>query len=71
MGYSLQSSHDEGIEHTFLIIANEDGSPFFGENQGVATSKDSTLLMLDGLINQQQERIDLLSPLSCYTLEPM
>ena len=25
-----------------LVIANEDGTPFFGENQGVITSKDST-----------------------------
>lgn len=25
-----------------LVIANEDGTPFFGENQGVMTSKDST-----------------------------
>ena len=32
---------DEG-ESVTLMIANEDGSPFFGENQGVVTSKDST-----------------------------
>ena len=25
-----------------LVIADEDGSPFFGENQGMTTSKDST-----------------------------
>jgi hypothetical protein len=32
---------DEGNSQT-LVIANEDGSPFFGENQGMVTSKDST-----------------------------
>tara|TARA_B110000211_G_scaffold196639_1_gene225750 strand:+ start:100 stop:930 length:831 start_codon:yes stop_codon:yes gene_type:complete len=30
------------IEDTTLVIANEDGTPFFGENQGMTTSKDST-----------------------------
>jgi len=30
------------IENTTLIIAEEDGSPFFGENQGVVTSKNNT-----------------------------
>jgi len=32
---------EEGNSQT-LVIANTDGSPFFGENQGVVTSKDST-----------------------------
>lgn len=32
---------DEGNSQ-ILVIANEDDSPFFGENQGVVTSKDST-----------------------------
>jgi len=32
----------DGEESVTLVIANEDGSPFFGENQGVITSKDST-----------------------------
>mgnify|MGYP000047105221 FL=1 len=32
----------DGEESVTLVIANEDGSPFFGENQGVVTSKDST-----------------------------
>lgn len=30
------------INDTVLVIANEDGTPFFGENQGIATSKNST-----------------------------
>lgn len=30
------------IDNTALVIANEDGSPFFGEVQGVMTSRDST-----------------------------
>ena len=30
------------IDDTTLVIANEDGTPFFGENQGMCTSKDST-----------------------------
>jgi|SRR5210317_52213 hypothetical protein len=30
------------IENTTLVIAEEDGSPFFGENQGVVTSKNNT-----------------------------
>ena len=30
------------IDDTTLVIANEDGTPFFGENQGMATSNDST-----------------------------
>ena len=30
------------IDDTTLVIANEDGTPFFGENQGMTTSKDST-----------------------------
>lgn len=33
---------DEEGNSITLVIANEDGSPFFGENQGVVTSKDST-----------------------------
>jgi hypothetical protein len=33
--------NDEGESYT-LMIANDDSSPFFGENQGVVTSKDST-----------------------------
>jgi hypothetical protein len=32
----------KSIDDTTLVIVNEDGSPFFGENQGVVTSKDST-----------------------------
>lgn len=32
----------DGEESITLVIANPDGSPFFGENQGVVTSKDST-----------------------------
>ncbi len=32
---------DEGTSYT-LVIANDDDSPFFGENQGFVTSKDST-----------------------------
>jgi hypothetical protein len=32
----------DGEESVTLVIANDDGSPFFGENQGVVTSKDST-----------------------------
>ena len=34
-------TNDENIDIA-LIIANDDGSPFFGENQGFMTSKDST-----------------------------
>ena len=34
-------SDEEGNSQT-LVIANSDGSPFFGENQGVVTSKNST-----------------------------
>ncbi len=34
--------NDENGESICLCIANEDGSPFFGENQGVVTSKNST-----------------------------
>lgn len=30
------------IGNTTLVIAEEDGSPFFGENQGVVTSKNNT-----------------------------
>lgn len=30
------------IDGTILVIANEDGSPFLGENQGVMTSKHNT-----------------------------
>lgn len=30
------------IDDTILVIANEDNSPFFGENQGVMTHKNST-----------------------------
>lgn len=30
------------IEDTILVIADEDGTPFLGENQGVGTSKNST-----------------------------
>lgn len=33
---------DEEENSQTLVIANSDGSPFFGENQGVVTSKDST-----------------------------
>ena len=33
---------DEDGESITLMIANEDGTPFFGENQGMTTSKDST-----------------------------
>ena len=33
---------DDEEESITLVIANEDGSPFFGENQGVITSKNST-----------------------------
>ena len=32
----------DGEESVTLCIAENDGSPFFGENQGMATSKDST-----------------------------
>ena len=32
----------KSIDDTTLVIVNEDGSPFFGENQGIVTSKDST-----------------------------
>ncbi len=38
--YKIITSKDG--EEIVLIIANEDGSPFFGENQGFVTSKDST-----------------------------
>jgi len=37
--YKVVNNEEETIT---LFIANEDGSPFFGENQGVVTSKDST-----------------------------
>ena len=30
------------IDDTTLVIANEDGTPFFGENQGFVTTKNST-----------------------------
>ena len=30
------------IDDATLVTANEDGTPFFGENQGMTTSKDST-----------------------------
>jgi len=33
---------DDKEESVTLVIANDDGSPFFGENQGVITSKNST-----------------------------
>jgi hypothetical protein len=32
------------IDDYTLIIANEDGTPFFGENQGIATHKDNTFV---------------------------
>lgn len=37
--YKVVNDEEESIT---LVIANEDGSPFFGENQGVITSKNST-----------------------------
>lgn len=37
--YKVVTNEEESIT---LVIANHDGSPFFGENQGVVTSKDST-----------------------------
>lgn len=38
--YKTVTSTDN--ESMCLFIANDDGTPFFGENQGVVTSKDST-----------------------------
>lgn len=35
----VKTPEDESVT---LVIANQDGSPFFGENQGMMTSKDST-----------------------------
>ena len=32
------------IDDTTLVIANEDGTPFFGENQGFVTTKNSTFV---------------------------
>ena len=39
--YKIITNDKENVE-IVLIIANEDGTPFFGENQGFMTSKDST-----------------------------
>ena len=53
---------DEGIEHT-LCIANDNGSPFFGENQGVMTSKDSTFTYARWTDKSAAGENRLLSPL--------
>lgn len=53
---------DEGIEHT-LCIANDNGSPFFGENQGIMTSKDSTFTYARWTDKSAAGENRLLSPL--------
>jgi len=53
---------EEGNSQT-LIIANDDGSPFFGENQGVVTSKDSTFTYARWTDKSAQGPNRLMSPL--------
>ena len=40
------------IGDTTLVIAEEDGSPFFGENQGVVTSKNNTFTKVPQVLTE-------------------
>jgi len=51
------------IDDTTLVIANEDGTPFFGENQGMVTSKDSTFTYARWTDKSAAGHNRLLSPL--------
>ena len=51
------------IDDTTLVIANEDGTPFFGENQGMTTSKDSTFTYARWTNKSAAGHNRLLSPL--------
>ena len=53
---------ESGKSHT-LIIANEDDTPFFGENQGVVTSKDSTFVYARWTDKSSSGAKRLMSPL--------
>ena len=53
---------EEGKEYT-LMIANNDGSPFFGETQGVVTSKNSTYTYARWTDRSAQGQNRLASPL--------
>ena len=66
--YKVVMDEDESVT---LIIANEDGSPFFGENQGIATSKDSTFTYARWTDKSGAGENRLMSPSSSNTLEPL
>lgn len=51
------------IDDSTLVIANEDGTPFFGENQGMTTSKDSTFTYARWTDKSATGHNRLLSPL--------
>jgi len=51
------------IDDSTLVIANEDGTPFFGENQGMVTSKDSTFTYARWTDKSAAGHNRLLSPL--------
>ncbi len=51
------------IDDTTLVIANEDGTPFFGENQGFITTKDSTFVYARWTDKSHTGLNRLLSPL--------
>jgi hypothetical protein len=52
------------IDDTILLIANEDNSPFMGENQGIMTSKDSTYTYARWTDKSAQGHNRLLAPLT-------
>ncbi len=54
---------DEEGNSITLVIANEDSSPFFGENQGVVTSSDSTFMYARWTDKSQHGHNRLASPL--------
>ena len=51
------------IDDTTLVIANEDDTPFFGENQGIVTSDDSTFVYARWTNKSSAGHNRLLSPL--------
>lgn len=51
------------IDDKILVIANEDGTPFFGENQGVATSIDSNYVYARWTDKSAAGRNRIMSPL--------
>jgi hypothetical protein len=53
------------IDDTVLVIANEDGSPFLGENQGFITHKINTFTYARWTNNSAAGENRLLSPLVC------